>query len=351
MSLKGGDLSSPFFNPLSQMLSTRTIISSPREIPETWIFEHYLNLSEKLDGREVKIKSVFNPSERTPSMYIYPRRDGRYRFKDFSSGHQGSGLDLIKLVFGINDITEVNRKLMKDYNDSVLKGTYSIEEFKVHSKFQVSDYEARNWTNLDAKYWMPFGIGSRLLAKYNVMPLSFYKMRRDDNEIVINGNHIYGYFRSDGLIYKLYQPKVKTRKFLKVRSHLQGYDQLTFTKPNLVILSSLKDVMSFESLGFKTIECVAPDSENTAMPDMHIKEFMTRYQTVTTLFDNDQAGVKAMERYKDRYGINGTILELEKDVSDSVVKYGKDNVKNQLVPLLKDCLYTCRRCPENSTSV
>jgi hypothetical protein len=333
------------------MLSTRTIISSPREIPETWIFEHYLNLAEKLDGREVRMKSIFNPTEKTPSMYIYPRKDGRYRFKDFSSGHQGNGFDLIKLVFGMNDIKQVTCKLMKDYNEAVLKGNYSIEEFKVHSKFQVSDYEARNWTNLDAKYWTQFGIGSRMLTKYNVMPLSFYKMRKDDNEIVINGHHIYGYFRSDGLIYKIYQPKVQSKKFLKVRSHLQGYDQLTFGKPNLVILSSLKDLMTFESLGFKTIECVAPDSENTQIPESHMKELMERYHTVTTLFDNDDAGLKAVERYKTRYGINGFVLGLEKDVSDSVVKHGKDFVKSELVPLLTECIHTCRRCPESSTSV
>lgn len=333
------------------MLSTRTIISSPREIPETWIFEHYLNLTEKLDGREIKMKSIFNPAERTPSMCIYPRKDGRYRFKDFSSGNQGDGIDLVRLLFGLSDIKQVTCKLMKDYNEAILKKGYSIEEFKVHSKFKVSDYEARNWTNLDAKYWMPFGIGSRLLTRYNVMPLSFYKMRKDDNEIVINGHHIYGYFRSDGLIYKIYQPKVQSKKFLKIRSHLQGYDQLTFTKPNLVILSSLKDLMSFESLGFKTIECVAPDSENTAIPDMHIKEFMERYQTVTALFDNDEAGMKAVERYKTRHGINGTVLDLEKDVSDSVVKHGKDFVKSELVPLLTECIHTCRRCPESSTSV
>ena len=82
-----------------------------------------------------------------------------------------------------------------------------------------------------------------------------------------------------------------------------------------------------------------------------MKEFRERYQTVTVLFDNDEAGLKAIERYKTRYGINGFTLDLEKDVSDSVVKHGKDFVKSELVPLLTECIHTCRRCPENSTSV
>ena len=40
---------------------------------------------------------------------------------------------------------------------------------------------------------------------------------------------------------------------------------------------------------------------------------------------------------------------MEKDVSDSIAKYGKEQVKNELVPLLTESIYTCRRCKEIST--
>ena len=41
------------------------------KIPSYWIFEYYLNLPEKLTGQDIKIKSIWNTAEKTPSMSIY----------------------------------------------------------------------------------------------------------------------------------------------------------------------------------------------------------------------------------------------------------------------------------------
>ena len=41
------------------MISTTTIIIDLNQIPREWIFEFYLNLTEKLTGHDVKIRSVF----------------------------------------------------------------------------------------------------------------------------------------------------------------------------------------------------------------------------------------------------------------------------------------------------
>jgi hypothetical protein len=55
------------------MISTKNLVSSIIDVPDHWIFEHYCNLSEKLVGQDVKIKSLFNPTERTPSFSILQR--------------------------------------------------------------------------------------------------------------------------------------------------------------------------------------------------------------------------------------------------------------------------------------
>lgn len=333
------------------MIRTRTIISSVNEVPVTWIFEHYLHMTEKLTGQDVKMKSVFNPGEKTPSMFIYLGKDNVYRFKDFSTGNHGNAIAMVEYMFNLTFSKAVS-KILKDYNDVLLKGDYNnLNDFKKHSKYQVSDYEARCWTDLDAKYWTRFGIGSKLLEEHNVMPLGYYKMTKDEQEIIINGHYLYGYFRSDGLMYKIYQPKVENRKFLKVRDYIQGSDQLKGDRPTLVILSSLKDIMSFKSLKFKTIDCIAPDSENSMIPEVAMWSYMKKYETVITIFDNDEAGKKAIEKYNARFGVTGFVLDLEKDISDSVEKYGKEAVKNELVPLLTERIYTSKRCQENSTLV
>lgn len=334
------------------MISTRKItIDSIKDIPSTWIFEHYLSLQEKLYGQEVTIRSIFNSLEKTPSMTVYPdKRTGKYKYKDFSSGSYGDGYDIVKHIFGMGP-KEAVFKVMKDYSDFVNDNNAVQEEIKSVSKYKVCDYQARSWNTEDARYWTRFGIGSKTLERFNVMPLSSYVLEKEDQRLCITSAYIYGYFKEDGLIYKIYQPKSESRKFMKVRSHIQGMDQLTYGKPNLVILSSLKDLMSFEQLNFKTIETIAPDSENTMIPDKTMWDLISKYDSIVTLFDNDDAGKTGITRYLKKYGIQGFSLDLEKDVSDSIAKYGKEHVKKELVPLLTECINTCRRCPENSTLV
>lgn len=335
---------------LSRMISTKKIVlDNVNDIPSTWIFEHYLSLSTPLYGQEIKIKSVFNPTERTPSMSIYPSKSGgKYVFMDFSSGNKGDGYDLVKALYNISP-REAVIKVITDYKAYVKNNKVCKDEIRAVSKFAVVDYESRNWNSDDAKFWTKFGIGSKSLEQYNVMPLKSFDMAREGEKITVANAFLYGYFRDDGKLYKVYQPKNHDHKFIKVLRHIQGIDQLTYAKPNLVIASSLKDLLSFNGLGFKTIECVAPDSENTLIPEDMMWRLKDKYETITTLFDNDEAGKKALERYKTKYGVDGFTLDLEKDVSDSIAKYGKEHVKDNLIPLLTESIYTCRRCNGTST--
>ena len=82
-------------------------------------------------------------------------------------------------------------------------------------------------------------------------------------------------------------------KFFKAADYIQGVDQLTFEKDYLVICSSLKDLLTFHNLGFTNAECIAPDSENTLIPERIIVGLKERYKNICTLFDNDEAGIRA----------------------------------------------------------
>ena len=59
------------------MISTNHIVTDIEKIPSYWVFEYYLSLSEKLTGQDIKIKSIWNTSEKTASMSnkaFYPQR-------------------------------------------------------------------------------------------------------------------------------------------------------------------------------------------------------------------------------------------------------------------------------------
>lgn len=326
------------------MISTKNLIYDLADVPREWAFEHYLNLTEKLTGQDIKMKSVFNPREKTPSMCIYIDRNNIYRFKDFSSGNGGDSIALVQSLFNLPTRGSASYKIIEDYNQYVLNnGHNTIKSYKQHSKFKVTDYEMRHWNTLDQKYWMGYHIGSRLLSRYNVVPLEYYVMTKtDENDVVssitIRGNYIYGYFREDGNLYKIYQPKVKDSKFIKVRDYIQGTEQLVFDKPYLIIASSLKDLMAYQKLKISNSEVIAPDSENTMIPENIMNNISSKYHKVCVLFDNDEAGIKAAEKYKSRYGFEYVVLEMEKDLSDAIKVHGIDKVRENLLPLLKQAL-------------
>jgi hypothetical protein len=326
------------------MLSTKALISSISEVPVTWIFENYAKLTEKLIGQDVTIKSLFSPADKVPSFTIY-YKDGRYRFKDFSSGIGGDAVELVKVMFSLN-YNQASLKIMEEYNDFILdNGGYNIGQFKIHSKYKITEFCKRAWNTQDREYWLSYGIGSKALEKYWVYPLSFYKMEKhedgDIKELNISGNYIYGYFRSNGDLYKVYQPKIRERKFLNVKDYIQGVDQLSYDRPNLLIGSSMKDILCFRELGWP-FEVVAPGSENTMIKKEVIETWKHKYNLITVLFDNDEPGVKAAKKYKLEYGIPNVFLPLQKDISDSVQMHGEEEVKKLLHPQLKD-LIKCQK--------
>ena len=68
------------------MFNTKNIVLDERNIPSTWVFQYYLNLPEQLTGQNIKIKSIFNPNDKTPSFCIYVNETiMQYKFKDFST--------------------------------------------------------------------------------------------------------------------------------------------------------------------------------------------------------------------------------------------------------------------------
>lgn len=309
------------------MITTKNLATDINEVPQTYIFERYCNLKEKLTGQNVRIKSMFNPSDTKPSMFIYyDKHKNTYKFKDFSSGHQGSAIDLVKLLKN-KTFSEAVNLIINEYNNQ--NESYKTENLKEHPRFKVTEYEIRNWTKEDSTYWLSYNIGSSLLKRYNVYPLEGYVMSKPDKSFHVSGNYIYGYFTKDGELYKVYQPKKPDKKFIKVKSYLQGSEQLN-NKDYLVITSSLKDIMTTASFNLN-LDLIAPDSENSFISDKLMKQYLSKYKKVLVMFDNDDAGMKAMGKYKEKYNIPHVYIGMEKDISDSVKKYGPAVVMRKLV--------------------
>jgi hypothetical protein len=318
------------------MLSTLNVSNQIQDIPTSWIFQNYCKLNEQLTGQEVKITSVFKPNERTPSMIIYCTPEKKYRFNDFSTGLKGDGIDLVKYMFNLDNRTSTMR-ILNDYSQYIITGAPIPDiQFEPVSKYKVMDAVVRQWNNDDVRFWTSFHIGSKMLAHYNVKPLHSYNMVRTGENgpemLEITKPYLYGYYKKDGTLYKVYQPYNKERKFLKViNGYIQGDEQRTKKNPYLMWTSSLKDTMCIRSLGIKKIDFESPDSENNRFDVAHVENRREQYRKIFCLFDSDDTGVKMMKEYKKEYDIDFIFYNKAKDPSDGVKKFGPMPVRNDLV--------------------
>ena len=328
---------------LLAMISTKNLVSDLQDVPREWVFEYYLNLKEKLIGQDIKMLSAFNVKDKVPSMFIY-YNGGYYKFKDFSSGFQGDQIELVKCLFNYDTRFKAVNRILNDYQEYLKYNTPAERgSIQFHDKFKVVDFQMRHWNSQDSKFWMSFKISSAILGKYNVVPLEFFTMEKTEVDGSLRSYrfsrpYVYGYFRQDGELYKIYMPKVPEKKFIKIQNYIQGMDQLKYDSKYLLIVSSLKDLMSFKKLGIGNIECIAPDSENTMIGESVIGRLQEKYSKILVLFDNDEPGVKAAQRYTDKYGIKSINLDISKDLSDSVKDHGIEAVRDKLLSLLKQAV-------------
>jgi len=313
------------FNFCNNMFSSRKAVVEIDDVPTKWIFEHYLRLQEKLTGQDVRIKSIFNEFDNDPSMYVFfSSKTNDYRFKCFSTGKTGSGIDLVKHLYDLN-YRDAVLKLVDEYKAFLNKEDYVSTPVIPVERWSIDSYKTRSWTTDDAKYWTQFNIGSKLLEKYNVKPLAEYVLSRGMESFSRGGSKVYGYFNANDDLCKIYQPGSE-KKFLMIKNYIQGWDQIE-GKELLLVCSSLKDIMSIKSLGIEC-DCVAPNSENSGIDS--IVEWIKAYPKKYIIFDNDTAGIKAMERCKKDYGIPFLHVDLSKDISDSIRDHGAKKVKEYL---------------------
>lgn len=316
------------------MFITKNLVVNVKDISPAWVFSFYCNLPiDRFDGTDFKIKSPFNNTDTVPSFSLYTYK-GNYKFNDFSTGKKGTYVNLVQELFHLSYGHACN-KIINDYNTWILNGGSPINiNITVKEKYKVTDYKIRNWNTLDKDYWLSFNIGSKILDRYFVRPLSEYQMdNQSGNPYTFSYDYIYGYFMQDGSLYKIYQPYCVDRKFIKVKDYIQGSEQVEMN-PYLIYLSSLKDIMSFASLKLK-MDAKAPDSENTIICKEDIEFDKLLYKKLLVLFDNDDPGIKAAKKYEELYNIKATFLNYgEKDLSDHFKVFGAEKTARWLIPLI-----------------
>lgn len=331
-------------------LRTKNIPLKPGDLDEIWTFRYFLPNCPPLTGGNVKIKSPF-ARDSDPSFSLYvpnTSKSRKYRWHCLATGLKGDCIDLVRYL----RTSDINAPLNRDQAFRIIQKEYQTEAISPegwlnyektvllkNTKGRVTDWELRLWKKEDYEWWAQFGIGAKTLEKYNVAPMKSWKMHKikdgEELNMTFNNPRAFGYLKGDGTLDRIYQPGMKGAKFIKVGDYyLQGCDALTFQASELLIMSSLKDIMAFEDLGFEGFEYIAPDSENILVRKNDMELLMEKYPRIRTFFDWDKAGIDAACKYKDQYGIETITLPLSKDLSDSIRDHNQLIVKLELLSLL-----------------
>ena len=318
------------------MLSTKNIVISPADVPPSWIFEFYLKLPVKITNEQIRIKSVFNSKDSNPSFYIYrSKTTGKLRFKDHSTSREGDAVELVQQLYNLNSRFEAGLQIISDYQEYLKNNPNAVSDFSGgFLEYKVVGFDRRPWNSLDFEYWREYSIPFSRLEEYKVFPLAYIIISRDKiNRRIIKRDHMYGFFKNNGQLYKIYRPKDE-HKFFEVRDWIHGWEQLTFKKPYLLIGSSMKDILAFKSLNISNVEVLAPKSENTMISRKLILGLQERYKAIVTLFDPDPTGIMSMDKYEEEYGISKVVMNIEKDLARAIKIHKPRNIAELLIPML-----------------
>jgi hypothetical protein len=322
-------------------MKIRTVVYSNYNfpIPSGLIFQKLLNIDEELTGQSVTVHSVFNPDDKTPSMIIYyseNNKDNYYRFKDFSSGEFGDAIDLFMHMnqnkYELRDRQDAYRKILELFkNDESFDPSSYSNKTIIKQESEISNYVTRQWKKHDEKYWKDHGVTGKFAKEYLIKPLQSYTMKvaklGEIKEFLFERPYCYGYFNKAGELCKIYNPGQKKGKFIRVKSLIQGYEQLKPNKRCALIMASMKDMGAFAGLNYNSFNIISPESENVELPAEIIEELKRDHEFVFTLLDNDIEGMKRMLYYKQHYGIPYIPFPHEKDFAQTRFDHGPESTK------------------------
>lgn len=280
-------------------------------IDQVSMFEFYLGYSINTTKH---YKSPFS-NDSTPSFKFKVGNNYKLTWKCFSTGKGG---DLINLVSELYNLS---------FKDSINKIAHDYFKFNQNSKVErINLYDNLKNSNINInldptkievilfdkepisfiEYWKQFYIEKNLLDLYDIKACK---------EVWINDNLYSGYTDKNIVIrylvnskYKIYKPFEK--KEFKWRTTFDskcifGFKQLDYSLDTIIISKSSKDVVVWRLLGYNAITLPA---ESSRLWKELVEWLYSKFKYVISILDNDQAGVKAMVKYKEDWNIPFIIL-------------------------------------------
>jgi hypothetical protein len=274
------------------------------------------------------IKSPFR-SDKNPSFSIYSSKlHPNLYWRDFATGEHGSWQSFLRRITG-------QSKTSKALDVYLTTGGVKVPKIEEKGPLYVSETKIqvvrRAFNQKDLEYWGSYGLNEEQLKKYNVAPIKCYFVN-EEQWVVDDLAYCFKVFNH----FKIYRPFAD--KKLKWRTDttqydIFGFEQLAEKGQTLIITKALKDVMVLDMLGFNAI---APQSENSIIPENVIRLLKSKFKKLVVFFDNDEGGKRGRDTLVDKYKLDSIMLPTDnpKDISDLVKAQGIAVAKQTINELL-----------------
>lgn len=300
-------------------------------------------------GQDFDCKKKYNSPFRkdtNPNLCFFTGDKDKILFKDFANGLSGDCFKFVQELFKIS-FYESLVKIDKDMGLGILKASpsFKIQLTKkpdsIHKQSKVIQIIPRSFTHEDLKYWDDYQISEHDLKYKHIYSVDALYINK---QLVPNyKNELrFAYLFDDYL--KIYSPLSQEYKWISScpNDYISGFDDIKFKifkgeqDKRLIISKSVKDELVLSKF-FKDV-CSTQNESEASINEENIQYILKGYtpENVYMAYDNDEAGMKASDYYRNKYGFNGIFVpfvyrrEGIKDWADLVKHKGLDTMENYL---------------------
>jgi len=291
------------------MFTSKNIKHEIQKYSDFEIFKHYcpdVSLSRNC-------QSPLRNDDSDASFNLFYNRNGNLTFHDFGLGVSGNVFEFVKLLYGISYEDSVIR-IYKDLKGVPHNKKIVTRKTNTKSKF---NYGLRKPLVKDKMFWKQYLNSLSTLNVGKVYPLNYF---------VINNNFFKpsnAYLFKVGSRVKIYNPNNKPKYFGNTNSSsIQGWHMLNKNRKDLLLVSSMKEILVCYELG---IQAIAPNAESVLIPPK-IMNFLKFYWDIEILYDWDKTGKTSALKHSAQYNIKINKFQFDnvkaKDISDFRKLYG-----------------------------
>ena len=314
-------------------LHTDRILS---KVTEYDIFKYYC---PNFETTEKKFCSDLR-EDKTPTVSI-TMWNNKLLYKDFGSDHSFDCFNYVSHKFNCT-FYDALRIIDNDFNlnlsskNNEIKFTmgylgYTHNIQIENKKLVIIKKKKRSWKEKDQKFWNKYFIDKKILSKFNVEPIEYYWINNDRFKCKLS----YAFKIKDK--YKIYSPYDKVKWISNTNNKsIQGWDQLPASGKDIILTSSLKDVMCLYTMGYSAI---ALQSEMQMPDEKVIKILKDRFKYISVLYDNDfdnpnNPGQTMADKICNKYNLKNIYIPEDyqvKDISDYIAKFNSNGGAKMLI--------------------